>query len=696
MKRKWIKVAALVLACGLLLSACGKKENDTIESEATKIAEATTKTTTEVTETEESLPEETEDASGIISLKDDFYEFINAEWLESAVIPADKMSVGGFEDLQEQVTETLMRDFDKMSADDESNSSEMNEFLKFYQMAIDFEARNEDGAEPANVYQEILKSIKDMDDFNKQLPDLIKNAYPLPFSIGVTPDNEDSTRNALGFSDSSTFLPDKTYYDDPVGLQILELYKKAIQDVFVLSGLEESEAMKIAEDAIAYDAILAQYMLSAEDYVDVTKLYNKISLKEYADKIKNIDLLKIVQELINQTPEEIIVMNLEAANALDTIICEENFSMMVNWMRALEMISAASFLSDEMAEAVAPPTFAMTGLMELPDAKLTAYETASMFYSNVIGDYYGRTYFGEEAKQDVTQMVEDMIDVYKNRLLNNQWLGEETIEAAIRKLDHMTVNIGYPEEIQDLDLISKFVVTSREDGGSFYSNACEFTIEFTKYSFESFNKPVDRTMWPMTADTVNAGYMPNFNSITFPAAFLQEPFYSTTYSASRNYGGIGTVIGHEITHAFDTNGSTFDEKGNMVNWWTENDYAAFEELTKAMVAQFDGIETEAGPVNGTLTLTENIADAGGLSCVLEIVNNLPDANLEEFFTSWGTIWRSKMTPEIEQYLLAIDPHSPNKIRANIQVQNFAEFFETFDIQEGDGMYRAPDDRVQIW
>ena len=697
MKIKWTRAATLVLASLLFLSACN--QSDTTESETVQTTEPTvemtSEATTEVSETEESVPEDTE-SSGIISLKEDFYDAVNAEWLESAVIPADKVAVGAGNDLQEQVISNLMQDFDAMVVDDESNSPEMNEFLKFYQMAIDFDSRNEDGAEPTKIYQETLTSIKDLADFNHKLPELMKQSYALPFSIAVTTDNEDSSQKALALTFASPFLPDKAYYDNPVGSQILELQQIAIQDVFILYGLEEFEAAEIAEDAIAFDAILAEYMMSAEDSADFTKLFNKVSFAEYAGSIENIDFSRIVQTLVNQVPVQIIVPNPEAANALDTIVNEENFDMMINWMRAVEMVGAASFLSDEMREAAAPPDLALMGLAELPDAKLSAYSNASLFYGDVIGDYYGRTYFGEAAKQDVTQMVEEMIDVYRERLSNNQWLGEETIEAAIRKLDQMTINIGYPDEIQSLDLISKFVVTSREDGGSFYSNASAFTIEMTQYIFETFNEPVDRTLWPMTAATVNAMYAPSFNSITFSAAFMQEPFYSEEYSASRNYGSIGAVIGHEITHAFDTNGSTFDEKGNMVNWWTEEDYLAFEELTKAMELQFDGVETEAGPVNGTLTLSENIADAGGLSCALEVVTNLPDADLEDFFMSWATIWRSKMTPEMAQYVLAIDSHAPNKLRVNMQVQNFAEFFETFDVQEGDGMYRAPEDRVQIW
>lgn len=694
MKRSLLKLLALMLASSILLTACDKKETGTDESKTLHTNETESVATTE--ETQESLPDETKVALEIAGLKDDFYEAVNAEWLSNTVIPADKTSVGVMEDLNERVIKTLMDDFAAMSYEDESNSSEMNEFLKLYEMALDFESRNEDGAEPVKSFLDTIESITDLNDFKTKLPDLINNAYSLPFAVSLVPDNEDSTKKSFAFTGASTFLPEKGYYEDPIGLQLLELTKQAIQDVFVLSGREEEEAAQIAEDAIEFDAILAEYMMSAEDSADVTKVFNKVSFSEYASSIETIDITALVQELINQTPEEVILLNTEHANALDAIISEENFNIMINWMLAVNMLGAADFLSDEIAAAAAPPAMVFRGLAELPDPKLTAYQNASAFYSNVIADYYGRTYFGEVAKQDVTQMVDEIIDVFKERLSNNQWLGEETIDAAIRKLDHMTVNIGYPEEIQNLELFSKFVVTSKEDGGSLYSNVMEFTAIIRQYIFETINEPIDRTEWPMTADTVNAAYVSSFNSITFPAAFLQEPYYSTDYSASQNYGGIGAVIGHEITHAFDTNGSTYDENGNMVNWWTDEDFAAFEELTQAMVEQFDGVETEVGPVNGVLTVSENIADAGGLSCALEIVKNLPDPDLEAFFMNWATVWRTKMTLESQQYFLAADPHAPNKLRVNIQVQNFEEFFETFDIKEGDEMYRAVEDRVSIW
>ena len=200
----------------------------------------------------------------------------------------------------------------------------------------------------------------------------------------------------------------------------------------------------------------------------------------------------------------------------------------------------------------------------------------------------------------------------------------------------------------------------------------------------------------MSADTVNAYYSPEGNLICFPAAILQAPFYSLKQTASQNYGGIGAVMAHEISHAFDPNGALFDEYGNMDNWWTQADLDHFHKLSEAMVQEFDGLPFAGGKVNGKLVVTENVADDGGLSAALEATKATDDPNLKEFFTNWARIWRTKATPEREQLLLAIDVHAPSKLRANVQVQNFQEFYDTFDVEPGDGMYMAPEKRVQIW
>lgn len=291
-------------------------------------------------------------------------------------------------------------------------------------------------------------------------------------------------------------------------------------------------------------------------------------------------------------------------------------------------------------------------------------------------------------------MIKEMIRVYKKRLEENSWLSQATKEKAIIKLDKLGVQVGYPESIPAR--FDAYKTVTAEDGGTLLSNALAFSKIEAKDRFSKWNKPVDRSEWEMSADTVNAYYHPFRNVIVFPAAILQAPFYSLEQSSSANFGGIGAVIAHEISHAFDNNGAKFDEFGNLNNWWTEEDLEQFQNKAQAMIDEFDGLSLADATVNGKLTVSENIADAGGLSCALEAAKSEKDFSFEEFFVSWATIWRTKAKKEYQQLLLQIDVHAPAKLRANVQLQNIDEFYETFGITEQDEMYQKPEKRVHIW
>ena len=284
-----------------------------------------------------------------------------------------------------------------------------------------------------------------------------------------------------------------------------------------------------------------------------------------------------------------------------------------------------------------------------------------------------------------------MCAVYNTRLQNNDWLSENTRKKAIVKLDKLGINVGYPDELDPL--YKKFSV---DESSSLVDNDYAFTKIILQDHYGRLEKPVDRTRWEMPAHMVNAYYNPSFNLIVFPAAILQAPFYSLKQSSSENYGGIGAVIAHEISHAFDNNGAKFDEYGNMHNWWTDDDMKHFKQLAQNMIKEFDDLETPAGKVNGKLVVSENIADAGGLSCALEAAKQEDDVDLKAFFINWARVWRLKSSLEREKLLLAIDVHAPQTLRANVQVKNLSDFYTTFEIKPGDGMYLAPENRVNIW
>ena len=291
-------------------------------------------------------------------------------------------------------------------------------------------------------------------------------------------------------------------------------------------------------------------------------------------------------------------------------------------------------------------------------------------------------------------MVSEIIDNFKNRLDKNEWMSDETKKHAKSKLKNITVKVGYPNEWNDYSSVD---IRSYEDGGSLVENIINIYMDQSNRQFSKLNNPVDKGEWSMAAFTVNAYYNPLNNEIVFPAAILQEPFYSQNYSKEKNLGGIGAVIGHELTHAFDNTGAKFNEEGMLENWWTKSDYEEFTKRSQKVINYYSNIEVGDGQhVNGFLTVGENISDLGGVACVLDIAKKSENPNFKELFENYATIWREISTKELKDYLLKNDPHSPKKIRVNGVLSQFEEFYETYDVEKGDKMYIKPEDRLVIW
>jgi putative endopeptidase len=361
---------------------------------------------------------------------------------------------------------------------------------------------------------------------------------------------------------------------------------------------------------------------------------------------------------------------------------------MKSWMRARFIMGAATSLSGAFLDAALSGKAELNGATKNPPLKEVAYNYAGTYFGDAIGMYYGKKYLGPEARADVERMIREEIAVYKTRLERNDWLDASTRETAIRKLDTITVRAGYPDKLPP-----EYALYKVDPSLSLYENAAALGRADVKYNFSLYGTVPDNTRWITSAHVVNAFYSPSDNSVNIPAGILRDPFYSRSKSRSWNMGSIGAMIGHEISHAFDSNGSLFDENGDKRNWWTETDRAEFKKRTGEMASLFDGREFMGGRVNGRLTVTENTADAGGLSCVLELV---PLGERREFFEGYATSWRERARPEIERLFLVSDPHAPDKMRVNVQLSNCGAFYETYKISPGDGMWLSPEKRVLIW
>lgn len=627
-------------------------------------------------------------------IKDDLYEAVNGEWLKTAKIPDDKPATGGFNDLVDEIDKQLMDDFDAYATGKEkSDDSRFNEMIKLYRLAKKFDWRKKVGPQPLKRMLASVENLNSYEDYQSQWKNWILAGMPSPISFDIDADMKNATVYALFASSPSLILPDKSYYEAEKKAQhdqLLQLWSSMVEALMDKLGYSKEEAKKIIDDAIKFDALLAPNVKSAEEAADYSKMYNPQTVAELASATDQLDIAAIIKQLVGEEPEKVIVTEPEYFKALNKIL-QDNFELFKNWALIRVIRENASYLDDEMREINGRYGRSLSGSKKPVSQRKFAFYLARDMFSQVAGDYYGKKYFGPQAKADVHHMVEQMIKVYKGRLTNNQWLSKDTRDKAILKLDKLGIQVGYPDKIPAL--YDQFKVDEEE---SLIANLNQLTVTANKELFSRWNKPVDRMRWEMSAGTVNAYYHPFKNIIVFPAAILQAPFYSLKQSSSQNYGGIGAVIAHEISHAFDNNGSLFDEFGNLNNWWTDEDSAHFKQLAQKMIDEFDRIPFAGQKVNGKLTVSENIADAGGLSCALEAAKTEADFNAQEFFINWATIWRMKATEQYMQLLLSIDVHAPQKLRANIQAENLDDFYRAFDIKPGDEMYRAPEDRVHIW
>ena len=627
----------------------------------------------------------------MVRIQDDLFKAVNAEWLAETEIPSDRPRIAAFDELVISNEQTLMHDFATIHEFDEPV---MTEFAKFYKKAGDFIERFEFGTEPVKPELEKISTISDFETLTSKFADLILNSQvPVPFGLSVDTDMKDAVHYAMTFSGAGLILPDTTYYADehPRKAELLDFYRTNTVEILREFGFSAEAAQQQVENTVKFDAILAQYVNTSEEWAKYAELYNPVVISDFTSHIKSVPFAQIIEALIGKLPEKIVVYEKRFYENFDQIVNVANFELIKSWMLVKLLRGSTQYLSDDMRILGSDFSRKLSGTSEARSQEKHAFDLATGQFSQAVGLYYGHKYFGEAAKADVKRMTSEMIKVYQERLDKNTWLSRATIDKAIKKLDAMTVFIGFPDKLPEM--YEQFTVSH----DSLYTNVVRFDAIRTQHHFAKFNEDVDKTEWHMPAHMVNAYFSPDSNTIVFPAAILQKPFYSATeQTPSQNYGGIGAVIAHEISHAFDNNGALFDAFGNMNNWWTDEDFKAFEAKQALMIAEFDGLEIAGGKVNGQLVVSENIADAGGLTAAMTAALREPDADLKSFFTQWGEIWRLKASEEYQQMLLSMDVHAPGKLRANVQASNLDEFFATFGVKEGDGMWRAEADRVKIW
>jgi len=639
--------------------------------------------------------------------QDDLFRHVNGRWLERTEIPADKARWGSFHMLAEEA-EKAVRDI-IVEAQDARPGSEERKVGDLYASFMNVERINQLGASPIRDHFELVRQIDSIPALLRTLAQLERQGVGGFFQLYVDNDPGNPERYLVFFEQGGIGLPDESYYREEKFAEIREAYQKHLVRMFELVVDDIPETAGTAADVAArvfdLETRIATHHWDNVTSRDSVKTYN-LHTREAALALARGADLGIWIDAIEAGPStfaELVVRQPSFVEGLGSLLTEENLPSWRAWLAWKVIHSAAPYLSDAFVE----ENFdfygrTLTGTPEMRERWKRGVSLVEGAMGEAVGKVYVERHFPPQAKEQMDVLVGNLVEAYRQSISALDWMGPETRRRALEKLGKFTPKVGYPVKWRDysaLDIAHTDLVGNVRRAARF-----EWNRELGK-----IGKPLDRDEWFMTPQTINAYYNPGFNEIVFPAAILQYPFFDENRDAAANYGAIGAVIGHEIGHGFDDQGSRYDGDGRLVDWWTEEDRAAFEERTKSLIDQYNELAPRQVPdhhVNGALTIGENIGDLGGLSIAWKaylislegqeppVIDGLTGA--ERFFLSWAQAWQQKGRDAEVIRLLSIDPHSPNEFRCNQIVRNIDEFYRTFDVTETDALWLAPEKRVTIW
>lgn len=626
--------------------------------------------------------------------KDDFYAAVNKETLNGIELKPGRVIAGTIYDLNDRATEQIKGIIKEIVSKPHPKGGAEQKIADYYKSITDIEARNMAGISPIKEYLDLIEGADTIDDLVGVQNTLQKELCVSPFmGFSLDVDDMDSSRYALVFKTAEPTFTEADYED--ISGAAASAYLRYGETVFKLIGENESAAAIMARQCFELEKILAGAKMDQDAYSDVDKTYNVFTLREIKDMFGGIDIDSVLGASGFEASDKIIINDVGLTKAFAGYFRDETLDALKAYAKQRLALMYGPTLNREFDEASDQFTKDYLGVEDAYTDEETAIMLVKGSMPEYIGRLYSERYFSEEAKREVENMVQDILEVYRRRLENNSWLSETTKERALRKLDALGVKVGYPDSWESP--LDGAEITPPEEGGSYFENQINIKKAYRRSEIEKQNRPVDKSDWALSAFMVNAYYTPESNDITFPAAILQAPLYDVSASYEENLGGIGFIIAHEITHAFDNNGAKYDENGNAADWWEPEDYDEFQRLCGEMIEFYDGWEGVPGiPVDGTLTLSENVADQGALQCITEIAAGLEDPDLKRLYTSFAHCWATVTTREYSDMRSKIDYHSDEKLRVNRTVVNCGEFYEVFRVEEGDGMYVNPEDRLQIW
>lgn len=640
---------------------------------------------------------------------DDFFRYVNGGWLDAYEIPADRSRWGSFDELNKSTSNRVLEVLQEaiQSGKYASNSDQAKAAL-FYETAMDTAYLDQLGIAPILPELEKINALGSVQEVISYMMNTASYRAGNFFGFYVSPDPNNSDINAAFLGSGSLGLPERDYYTntDEHSLQIQDQYKKHIARMFGIIGTDEKAAAEMAGNIFEIEKQMALAQMTREQRRNPMLRNNPRTISELNKMMPVINWGDYIKGIGASNADTIIVTDVNYFTSLTNVLKEQNLKAMKEYMSWVLLNRSASYLTTELEKA----NFDFYGkTLRGTPAMLPRWErvlsVANSSVGEAIGKLYTEKYFPPQAKAAAQEMVDNIIVAFGERIRNLEWMTEPTKEMALEKLSTFNVKIGYPDEWKDY---SQLVVKGREEGGSYLENVMNAARWRWNEDIAKIGEPVDKNEWFMSPQTVNAYYNPLYNEIVFPAAILQPPFYNYRADAAVNYGGIGAVIGHEISHGFDDQGSQYDAKGNLKNWWTEEDRQRFNERSKLLVEQFGEYEPLEGVrINGTISLGENIGDLGGVNVAydglqLHIAKH-GDPGLidgfnqdQRFFISWATIWRTKMRDEALRTHLATAPHSPGMFRAFGPLVNIDAFYNAFDITEEHRLYKPESERILIW
>lgn len=637
-----------------------------------------------------------------VAPQEDFYEYACGGWMKANPLKPEFSRFGTFDQLGENTREQVKSLVTSLDTKNVVAGSAAQQIGDLYAMGMDSVRLNEQGATP------ILKDLETINNTKREdLIDLMATLVGVDafFGTGVDADMMNSEMNTMYWSQGGLGLGDRDYYleDSENTNAIREAYKTYIKTITSLAGYDEAAQQRVVDNVMRIETALAKAAMSREELRNPAASYNPMTLAQIAKDYPNVDLKRYFAKQGIDSIEIVIIGQPKSLAAVNEILGKESEEALRDYITAGYIASAASYLSDDFINANFELRKVISGVQQLQPRWKRALAIPNGLLGEALGQLYVEKYFPQSSKDKMLDLVNNLKVALGQHIDALTWMSDSTKAQAHEKLSTFTVKIGFPDKWRDYSDLTI------DPSKSYWENVQAAIKHNVDFSLADYGKPVDKTRWYMPPQTVNAYYSPLSNEICFPAGILQAPFFDPEADDALNYGAIGVVIGHEMTHGFDDQGRQFDKDGNLKNWWAEEDAVAFNALADILVAQFDSVVVDEATnthANGRFTLGENIADQGGLRVALTAYRNSQANNPAEvidgftpeqrFFLAYANVWAGNIRNEEILSRTKTDPHSLGRWRVNATLRNIEEFFQAFDVKEGDAMYRPAEERVIIW